>query len=64
MSNIVEYIYSKEKGVDSVKNVVLYEVMKELNWRESIVVGLFKKTFNKIYKNGIRKGFNWNNYVR
>lgn len=64
MSNIVEYMYSKEKGVDEMKDVVLDEVMKELSWRERIVIRLFKKTFNKIYKNGIRKGFNWNNYVR
>ena len=46
------------------KDVVLDKVMKELCWRERIVIRLFKKTFNKIYKNGIRKGFNWNNYVR
>lgn len=64
MSNIVEYMYSKEKGVDEMKDVVLDEAMKELNFIERIIAGMFKKTFNKIYKNGIRRGFNWDNYVR
>lgn len=31
------------------KNVVLKEVMKELNWKERIVIKLFTRTFNKIY---------------
>lgn len=46
------------------KDVVLDEVMKELNWRERIVVRLFEKTFHNVYKSGIRKGFKWNNCVR
>lgn len=46
------------------KNVVLDEVMKELNWKERIVVRLFKKTFYSVYKSGVRNGFKWNNYVR
>lgn len=40
------------------KDVVLDEVMKELNWKERIVVKLFKKTFYKMYKIGITFGFN------
>lgn len=40
------------------KNVVLNEVKKELNWRERIVVKLFNKTIIKIYKIGITYGFN------
>lgn len=40
------------------KNVVLDEVIKELNWREKIIVKLFKKTFYKMYKIGITFGFN------
>lgn len=40
------------------KNVVLNEVKKELNWKERIVVKIFSKTFYKIYKIGITYGFN------
>lgn len=31
------------------KNVVLDEVIKELNWREKIIMKLFVKTFIKVY---------------
>ena len=34
------------------KDVVLDEVKKALNWRERIVVKIFKKTFIKIYEKG------------
>lgn len=40
------------------KDVVLDEVKKALNWRERIIVKLFSKTFYKIYKIGITFGFN------
>ena len=30
------------------KNVVLNEVIKELNWKERIVVRVFRKTFVKV----------------
>lgn len=40
------------------KDVVLEEIKKGLNWRERIVVHIYKKTFVKIYKKGIEKGFN------
>lgn len=43
------------------KDVVLNEVMKELSWRERIVVKIFPKTFYKLYKEGVMKGFNWSN---
>ena len=29
-------------------NVVENEIIKELNWREKIIVKLFAKTFNKV----------------
>lgn len=48
MSNIVEYMYSKEKGVDGMKDVVLDEVMKELSKKE--MERIFKRIciyFNK-----------------
>lgn len=32
-----------------IKDVVKNEVMKELNWKERIVVRAFNKTFNKVY---------------
>lgn len=31
------------------KDVVLNEVKRELNWKERIVIKLFTRTFNKIY---------------
>ena len=46
------------------KDVILNEVMKELNWKERIIVKVYRKTIYKIYKEGIRRGFNWNNGVR
>lgn len=46
------------------KDVVLNEVKKELNWKERIIVKLFKKTFCSVYKSGMRNGFKWNSYVR
>lgn len=30
-------------------NVVKNEIMKELNWKEKIVIIVFTKTFNKVY---------------
>ena len=39
-------------------NVVENEIINELNWRERIVVKLFAKTFEKVYKLGITFGFN------
>lgn len=40
------------------KDVVLNEVKKELNWKERVVVKIFKKSFIKVYKIGITYGFN------
>lgn len=31
------------------KDVVEYEVMKNLNWKERVIVKIFAKTFNKVY---------------
>ena len=39
-------------------NVVENEIMEGLNWKERIVVKLFAKTFEKVYKLGITYGFN------
>lgn len=39
-------------------NVVENKIIKELNWKERIVVKLFAKTFEKVYKLGITFGFN------
>lgn len=46
------------------KDVVVEEIVKELNCKERIVVRIFRKTFCKIYKKGIRRGFNWGSIVR
>lgn len=34
------------------------ELMKELNWKEKIMLRILKKYTNKIYKLGITYGFN------
>lgn len=44
------------------KDVVLNEVKKELNWKERIIIKLFAKTIKKIYTKGVKEGYNWNNY--
>ena len=44
------------------KDVVLNEVIKELNWRERIIVKIFGKTMKKVYTEGVKKGYNWNRY--
>lgn len=33
-------------------DVVLNEIKNELNWKERIIVRIFKKTFNKVYNIG------------
>lgn len=33
------------------KDVVLDEVVKELNWKEKIIVKIFSKEFYKVYNN-------------
>lgn len=42
------------------KDVVLNEVKKELNWKERIIVRIFGKTMKKVYTEGVKKGYNWN----
>lgn len=39
---------------------LLKKVKKKLNWRERVIVIIFKKTIKKIYSQGVKKGFNWN----
>ncbi len=34
------------------KDVVLNEVKKELNWKERIIIKIFAKTFLKVYNKG------------
>lgn len=31
------------------KDVVVNEIIKELNWKEKIIVRIFAKTFKKVY---------------
>jgi len=40
------------------KELVLKEVEKELNWKEKIILKIFTKTIIKIYNKGIEKGVN------
>ena len=51
---------SDRRGDEYMKDVVLDELKKELNWKERIVVKLFTKTMKKMYTEGVKKGFNWN----
>lgn len=46
------------------KDVVLEEIKKELDWKGKVILYIFPKIFIKIYKLGIKAGFNWNNTVR
>ena len=42
------------------KNVI-NEISKDLKFWEKIIVRMNKRLFIKIYKDGIRRGFKWNN---
>jgi len=48
----------KCQGGICMENNIVKEIVKELNWRERIVVVLFRKIFLKVYKKGITFGFN------
>lgn len=54
MSNFIE----KREVIFMEKDVVVEEVKKGLNWKERIIVFVFKKFCVKLYKNGITFGFN------
>ena len=56
--SIHQELLIKRRRNRCMKNVVLDELMRELNWRERIIVKLFKKTFYKMYKIGVTFGFN------
>ena len=43
---------------ENVEKDVAMEIEKDLNWKERIVVKMFKKSFMKVYKLGITYGFN------
>lgn len=48
--DVIKYIYTAEKkkrrgSMDVVEN----EIIKELNWKERIIVKVFAKTFKKVY---------------
>ena len=47
--NQFQYITTSYRKEKCSMNVVKDEVMKELNWKERIVVKLFVKTFEKVY---------------
>ena len=62
----VHYMYTLKlnvRGDGYMKDVVLNEVKKELNWKERIIVKLFAKTVKKVYTEGVKKGYNWNDYI-
>lgn len=43
------------------KDVVLDEVKKELNWKEKIIIHIFRKTFSRVYRKGMVDCFNYFN---
>ena len=43
------------------KDVVEF-ICSNCKWYEKVVVKLFKKSFIKAYKNGVKIGFKWANY--
>lgn len=43
---------------------ILCEIMTEKNFLKRILVKAFKKDFINVYKDGVKKGFNWSNNVR
>ena len=43
---------------ENVEKDVVMKIEKDLNWKERIVVRMFKKSFIKVYKLGITYGFN------
>ncbi len=49
---------------NSIKNselLILEELKRKLNFKEKILLIIFKKYVLKIYKTGLMKGFNWEN---
>lgn len=40
---------------------IVKEICKDLNWKERIIVRLFRKRFIKIYRLGVVKCFNYYN---
>jgi len=42
---------------------VVEKIMKECNWWERIIIKVFKKIFIKVYKIGVKVGFNWDNII-
>lgn len=52
-------IYKRRDRLCKMENLVLKEIKRDLyDWREKILVHMFPKTFTKVYKKGIEKGFN------
>lgn len=45
------------------EEVVLDEVMKEANFIKRIILKILKKDFIKVYKKGVKEGFNWSNNI-
>lgn len=43
------------------KKLLLKEMEGNLTWREKIIIQILAKTFYKVYKLGIMRGYNWSN---
>lgn len=51
-------IYKRRDGLYKMEKEILKEIKVALNIKEKIVAGILGKTFVKVYKKGIEKGFN------
>lgn len=47
-ANNKEYLQRKGLSMKETKEITLNEVMKEINWKEKIIIKVFSKTFNKV----------------
>lgn len=56
--------YTKERGglfMGKTKDIILNEEMKKLNFKERFIIKIFGKTFEKIYRLGMVRCFNYYN---
>ena len=58
--------FYERKGLSmrGTKDVVLDEVMEGTSFIRRIIFKVFKEDFIKVYKEGVKDGFNWSNRAR
>ncbi len=55
------YSQMRKGEEDCMKNVVLDEVKKDLNWKERIIINIFEDLFYYAYRKGMIDCFNYYN---